>query len=548
MASPQEFRVAHKAFHTQIEPSWILGIGLIFLNCVVLAQNLFMFDHGIVLTDDYAATNIGVFDALSLRQAYGTPSWNNYYHPGPVIMYWRALFEAVFKVIGIEVANAATTLMAHLALINVVGIGVFAAARRLPGANRQAAFALTSILFAFWLAKPVFINSWWEPVEATLVFAWFLAAAAVASYGSFAYLLIAVVLGSICVQLGISHCYPVFVVLALVLAYGFRGFFMGSRRQGCIRIVVLWIVGMIAAAPFLFDILFGRRELITKYINYSASTSSMERPSFEKVLGVLGENLSMPRELLIVLLLCFLGILIARARAGIELKPIERFWGYRLLLMSMVSAGTAFLFYKTASNNSYTPAHVSVFVYSCEALIAGLLICWAARFTGVRFERGLLVAISISPLVVLGLLVVRAGPAAYARPQSAGGIFISPVMHEMMADVRKATREGGAKTIGVNVVFPLPGYAATDDEREYPWRVAVGLMNMMRRSAVPYCVPNPPREEYRYGYEIMRLFGKTAQCADDGVQSVTFKCEGGKLVGETSERRYEIAACQTSAP
>ena len=136
----------------------------------LIADNRDFFDHNFVLTGDFAATSIGAYDAEHLAQFRGQASFNGYYHPGPALMYYRALVDRPARLAGIR-NYAAPVMASQVLLIGGVFVLAFFGLRAAVGEGHEDLAAIVLAVWAvFQVQKPAFLASVWEPQVGGLIF------------------------------------------------------------------------------------------------------------------------------------------------------------------------------------------------------------------------------------------------------------------------------------------------------------------------------------------------------------------------------------------
>jgi hypothetical protein len=75
--------------HLELILTLCLGIGIL-INNIELLIGIFCNETG-----DYALNAIATIDAINFKQLVGSYSRLHFFHPGPILFYWRALFEKI---------------------------------------------------------------------------------------------------------------------------------------------------------------------------------------------------------------------------------------------------------------------------------------------------------------------------------------------------------------------------------------------------------------------------------------------------------------------
>lgn len=528
----------------------LLALGVLAFDLFFLDVNRILLDPNIVLTDDHAATALRTFDARWFREAYGTPSWNNYLHPGPALMYWRALFETLSDLLRTGLAHPAVFFVAHVVFLNTVVGGIFLLLRRMPGITARSALIFTSLFAAFPLATPASLSSLWEPEISAMLYAAFAVTAAAASFGSPALVAAAILLGAFCIHLHVALTHAVVLTLLAVGAFGFRPFVARLRARPVESVGLAACAAAIGAFPLVYDVVWAGAQSLERYIAYAAANAGRPRPSLAQALDVTAQKAMLPPLLLAGLVVLVLVWALAAARRGDEPAAPDRVDAAapraggalaRLVAMAALGLVAAVLFHRLSATAGYSPSHATAYVFAAVALLVAALGTQFATRTGPGLVATL--AALVLPLAVVLATVDAKGRIAYRTQIIPQSLFVSPELHQLARDA--AAGRDARQPVRVTIVFPYQGEKFTQSYMELPWRMAVGFMNLLRRASVDYCVGPSRHKDHAHAYTIMRLMGKTEACpAEAPLPEATFACRNGNAEAQFGSRTYVFTKCQ----
>lgn len=531
-------------------PVALLGIGLLAFDLFFLDVNRILLDPSIVFTDDLAATALRVSDARRFREAYGTPSWNEYLHPGPALMYWRALFETLSGLLRADIGHPAVHFVAHLVFLNAVVGAMFLLVRRMPDVSTRGAVIFTSLFAAFPLATPTSLSSLWEPEVSALLYAAFAVTAATASFGSPALVAAAILLGAFCIHVHIALAHAVVLTLLAVAVLGLRPFVARSRARPARSIGLVAGAAAIGAAPLVYDVVFAGAQNLGRYLAFADKNAGAPRPSLARALDVVAIKATIPPTLvagLVVLALVWALATIRRTGApaaptdtGATARSADHALA-RLVVVATLGLVAAVLFQRVSATAGYAPPHATAYVFAATALLVAALGTQFAMRTGPGLVATL--AALALPLAIVLVTIDAKGRIAYRTQIVPQSLFVAPDLHQLARDAAAAARDT-RQPIRVTVTFPYRGEAFAPEYMELPWRMAVGLMNLLRRADVPYCVGPSRHRDHDHAYAIMRLMGKTGACPAEGpLPEATFTCRDGNARAQFGSRSYVFTKC-----
>lgn len=527
-----------------------LALGIVTLDVAILLGNRFFFDQAVVITGDYAASSIGAFEAASFGRVYGTPSWNGYYHPGAFLMYYQSIFEAVATLMGYARWHIAIAFASHLLLVNLAILGIVACFRQVFPKGHEMGPATVAVTTVFLAAKPLYLVSLWEPFVGAVIFLTFLSAATCASFGRFRYLVIAVVLGGLCVQIQLTFLLPVAGTLIASLVLYFV-----SRPRPLHVVRAKEAGGLVAASiigfwPTLADIvLFGGQNL-SYFMDYARATAHLPKLTIVRSIELVGENLQVPRDALVlvtVLLLTSTTLFFAtRTSSGHGYHSVHKALKTlgRPALLASLGPILAVLFYRYLANASYAPSHASYYVYVSLSVMVATLAVFPCLLLRDRLRHVCwMVAVLTLPVFTLYTLAKHDGYSHFSHGQDPGTVFVSEGFTELLESIQTASDKGYPK-LRVVVDFAPPDKAVSLERREFPWRLAIGLSDTLRRRGIPYTFGVTAPENNQYPLRIITMFG-SARAASAGERStdVLFTCEGGNAVARFEGRAFVLAKC-----
>lgn len=520
----------------------LLAIEILAFDLYFLDVNRIYLDPALVFTDDLAATALRAYDARWFREAYGTPSWNNYLHPGPALMYWRALFENLAALLRTDLSHPAVHFVAHLVFLNAVVIGIFLLVRRMPGVSTRGAVVFTALFAAFPLATPTSLSSLWEPEVSALLYAAFAVAAAAASFGSPVLIAAAILLGAFCIQMHVALAYAVVLTLVAVMIVGVRPFVarLHARPVGSLALVVG--AAALGALPLVYDGLFAGAQNIGRYLAYAKANAAAPRLALARALDPVAAKITVPTFLLAGLVVLALVVAVAALRRRDEPAAPDDGGAALARIVALAALGlvAATLFHRLSATAGYAPPHATAHVFTAAALLVAALGTHFAARTGPGLVATL--AALALPLAIVLATVDAKGRIAYRTPIVPQSLFVSPDLHQLARDAA-ATRDPG-RPVRVTIVFPYQGEKFTQSYMELPWRMAVGFMNLLRRADVAYCVGPSQHKDHAHAYAIMQLMGKTAACpAEAPLPEATFACRNGNAEAEFGSRTYVFTKC-----
>jgi hypothetical protein len=480
----------------------------------LVADNRDFFDHNFVLTGDFAATSIGAYDAEHLSQFRGQASFNGYYHPGPALMYYRALVDRPARLAGVR--NDAATVMASQVLLvaGVFALAFFGLRAAVGERHEELATLILAVWAVFQIEKPAFLASVWEPQVGSLIFflALIFGAAAITSRKR-RWLLAMVLAGGVVVQTQMTAALPV-VVLYLAVAF----FYFSNWRQ--LRTEVPWLTGTaaIAYSPVLFDLVFRKAENLGLILDYAHVSRGRPGQTTSAAWQIVQANLgwgAMVRILVVVLVAA-----LAAAYAFHERQQDTDSWferiGPQVRLGGLAVGGLicAFVFQRFLTDRLYSPPHVSAFAYMMGALFIASLTAALA----VDLPPTLLSTVTT---VVLAAPIVAAvaGPALRYAPESPESAFTSAALVRLRDDSQTALKKQTGPAVGISVD------ARSGREWLYGWRTAVGLGNLLRRAGVPYCLAEQGGADLYANYAVLEKYMKSTRCGGGNPGDVVeFSC------------------------
>ncbi len=500
---------------------------LIAIAARLVLDNQELFRGDFILTGDFAATSIGTFDAEHLKQLYGTPSFNGYYHPGPVLMYYRALFDGPARVLGLGSVSAALMASHVVLIVLLLGLVLFSLKRTWRGTRDDLAFSVFAVWALFVVERPAFLRSFWEPqVGGLLYLCSVLAGAAALGTRRTSWIAVTVIAGGLAVQLQLTFSLPVAALyLAVALFY-----FEDSRRMAK---ELPWILGaaVVAYLPVILDLgLHGGANLgrVRAYAEVSRGRPSL--PTAE-AWRIVERNLGWSSPvfaavLLIIAVTALTGFLEYGNRRSLSawigrMTPVAPLCG-----LALVALAGALVFHLFLSDRTYSPPHASAYAYLMGAVVCGSLVAFLTS----TLPRAIATAPAIV-LLVTAILVVSFGDGLGEGGSPYSG-FASPALTEL----RDAAKT--AKAADARYVSQIAIEGRTPNEWQYGWRTAVGLTDQLRRAGVPYCLADKLNPQQYGGYDVMEKYMKTRRCPDvDAGQAIIFSCSGPDSFGYTRAGR-----------
>lgn len=511
--------------------SGVLAI-IALISIVIIKQNWFLVE-GVFLSQDFAATSIGVHDLLTFNQFNGTPSWNNYNHPGPAWMLLVLPAELILSALKINHSAAKSMFFSKL-LLNATSLWMFwIALRGLYG--EASAFIAWSFMCAWLLCAPRLLAQTWEPQVGAifLLIAFSTIILSISnkqnSQKSYIFTIISGISCSFLFQIQLSFIFASFILSCIFIVY--------SRS---LKHIFIFKLGVFFGSTFMIvDFFYYDAKNLLDYLAHARLTADRPRIGIERSIAVVG-GLAMPTALAHSFFLGFvvisLGCIIVSGRAGRVMsgEGIAAASRYDLLAaMGISMIASAFLFYMIAANVTYAPDHVGVYVYPSVGALLCVVIARCAHGWALN-DRFFVLRAGAITLTCLALMVTN------NKLSSSDIGFVRKEGLQIAIDQAQTIHV----RLGISVKFAPPPPSPTSVlERELPWSVAVGFANELRRRGVQYCYVGRGGAE-SYADQIMVRFMKTESCSDGQIyEEFEFVCIGGTLLARSRYGNFPIREC-----
>ena len=525
----------------------VLAAEVVLFGLFGIGANRFLVDPDLVFTADHAATSLATFDARSFRQVYGTPSWNDYLHPGAFLIYWRAAFETVDQALGLRLGEIATTHLAHLLYVDIILVGMAFAVRHLLDRDLGLTAVFMAAYVAFLVAAPLLTGSTWEPDDVTLLAGWFMVACAAAARPTWHLLPLAVLLGFLGVQLQITFAYPMGLLLVVLALRCVRPFFALPPKTQVAVVAAVAAATALGAYWAAYDVFVGRLAAISKFQAHARVIADRRGVSVGQAADLIAAHVCIPASVQIafaVALVAVGAIAVIRPSARAEGPPAKSGGMAWVVLFAFLGVAAAALFYLIAATAGYAPRHTSALAYTAFALVVAAAVTVVADRV-LRRRPGLMAPIVVLlPAVTFVAMIATSGVDVFRVPLTPRSIVRAPEMGHLLTSIRDELMRRPGAQVAISVAFPAPGEIVSDDRRDLPWRLAVALMNVLRRNGIVYCAGPNADPNLEYAYRVVALFGKTAACGGASIHiPVAFRCDDSGVVAESGGRRYVMAGC-----
>jgi hypothetical protein len=517
-----------------------LGLSLVLVALIVCNYPLF---DGVYLGQDPAATSIGAFEAGKFNRLYGTPSWNDYYHPGPIWMYVQAVFDQFYSWIKVDLTAAKAAFTAKIAII-LISLGyvnfVF---------KKCFGYLLGGLVFMallVWLVlKPEFLYSIWEPHVGAMVFIAFIVMLAHATSrlndvnGAHFLGLGAGLVGVFLFQIQLSF-FCGFVILSL--AFGYFSLSTLSMIRA-LKVIGCYVAGAaIGLLPILVDILFRQSANLFAYFEYSRRLAPSGNLSWNKAMEVFSMN-GLPT---IGGLTLMLGLLLVsftslnknevRENSCQQGQNDDNIFFKSLLTYSFFGFVSAFVFYWLFAKNGYAPLHSGAYSYTSLGLFFSVLV--GIHFLWVKNQRRLFIVLIL--LLVVLVSVLKSSPPSVSI--NGIGYFRSLEFGKLIDGIKQSQNP---VSISVKFLDAKEASVAVGRQREMPWSVSIGLANELRRANVNFCYKRIDRGfDTSYADRIMTRFMDTDFCSDeDKKRNFELFCDKGSLNIYSEGTLHKISEC-----
>ncbi len=351
-------------------------------------------------------------------------------------------------------------------------------------------------------------------------------------------------------QLQAPFAYPVIPILILA-SVGFMRSQRWNYRDCISEIRAIVAISVVLSLPVLIDLVVNQAENINAMRRFSAVAATMPAPTMAAILDIIRSAVAIPShspstmDNAAAISLMAVGVYIAvrqNEAASERGRPWEMRDSFVFIGFLLLAFGGIILFYKISATAAHAAAHPAHFSYQAVAVTLAAILAGIVRNTWADSPRVKMAWAVALVLASVATISYAGGPGRIWRhdlvPHTVAEL---PNLRSLGDQMARRDSVLGRQPIGFAITFDATG---SGEQRELPWRTAVGLMNILRRAGVSYCMQPSPKPEDAFSYGIMRLYGKTQECRGEQVSRVSFSCQQGFVVARWEEQPVQITTCR----
>ena len=492
-----------------------------------------MINRGLIddvyLTRDLAATGIGVTQASHFNRVYGTPSFNGYYHPGAAWMYFVALIYSFLSLLNHNSNLVFSFLLANTIIVVLYLIVIYQSTQGLFTPIGRQVFILTILIFL--LVTPEYVSLPWEPhISAMIVlisygFAISAAFSKPKSIAAFINCVLSGLSAGFAINLQLTVALPsVFIMLYmhLLLLYNYRSisvvlyYFFFYTLSMCVFFI-----------PTFIDVIFLNHTNFSAYLLYSSSVSAIGHIKlFDSIILLFSYIVTKH-----IVFFSVSYVMLAWSTKISYLRPNLYF--ISIVTGSIIIILLPIIFFSFIAPKSYTPLHAASYAQLMFGFLLSLFAVVLFESTNAKFRAGWL----IFSLCLFFILLLSYPPQIISNGY---GFLYSTNFKTLLTDISNKHSQ-----IAISIQAPSSNVNSSENIRELPWSLAVGLANMLQIADIPYCYwYSNSSEPVQFFDQTMLRFLETRSCgATNYYVKYYIYCNNNKLRISSSDKVYDIYNC-----